>query len=61
MKWLSNFRNVKYLLIAMAAVIAAASLFVSNSLVRELKAEEEKKMLVWAEAPNIHRKYFTCR
>ena len=52
MKWFSNFRNVKYLLIAMAAVIAAASLFVSNSLVQELKTEEEKKMLVWAEAMN---------
>lgn len=52
MKWFANFRNVKYILIAIAAVIAAASLLVSNSLVKDLKAEEEKKMEIWAEAMN---------
>ena len=52
MKWLANFRNVKYLLIAIAAIIAVASLLVSNSLVKDLKAEEEKKMEIWAEAMN---------
>ena len=52
MKWFANFRNVKYILIAIAAAIAAASLLVSNSLVKDLKAEEEKKMEIWAEAMN---------
>ncbi|MBQ4062690.1 MAG: HAMP domain-containing histidine kinase [Bacteroidaceae bacterium] len=52
MKWFANFRNVKYILIAIAAVIAAASLLVSNSLVKDLKTEEEKKMEIWAEAMN---------
>lgn len=52
MKWYSNFRGVKYFLIAIAALIAAASLFVSNSLVEDLKTEEVKKMQVWAEAMN---------
>lgn len=52
MKWFANFRNVKYILIAAAAVIATASLLVSNSLVEDLKAEEEKKMQIWAEAMN---------
>ncbi len=52
MKLLSNFRGIKYILIAIAAVIAAVSLLVSNSLVKDLKAEEEKKMEIWAEAMN---------
>ena len=34
----------------MAAVIAAVSLLVSNSLVEDLKQEEERKMEVWASA-----------
>ncbi|MBQ8270361.1 MAG: HAMP domain-containing histidine kinase [Bacteroidaceae bacterium] len=50
MKWYSNFRNVKYILIAVAAAIAAASLIVSHLLVEDLKAEEVKKMQVWADA-----------
>ncbi len=50
MKWYSNFRNVKYVLIAVAAIIAAASLIVSHLLVKDLKAEEVKKMQVWADA-----------
>lgn len=50
MKWFSNFKNVKYLLILIAAVIAAGSLFISNSLVADLKNEELNKMRVWAEA-----------
>ena len=52
MQWFSNFRSVKYLLIAVAAIIAVASLLVSNSLVKKLRAEEEKKMEIWAEAMN---------
>lgn len=50
MKWFSNFRYVKYLLIIVAAAIAAVSLLVSNSLVEDLKLEEERKMEVWASA-----------
>ena len=50
MNWFSNFRNVKLILIVVAAIIAATSLFVSNSLVKDLKSEEEKKMQVWAAA-----------
>ena len=50
MKWFSNFRYIKYLLIIVAAVIAAVSLLVSNSLVEDLKLEEERKMEVWASA-----------
>lgn len=50
MKWFSNFRYIKYLLIIVAAVIAAVSLLVSNSLVEDLKQEEERKMEVWASA-----------
>ena len=36
MKWYNNFRNVKFVLIAVAALIALASLYVSNTLVNEL-------------------------
>ena len=50
MNWFSNFRYVKYLLIIVAAAIAAVSLLVSNSLVEDLKLEEERKMEVWASA-----------
>ena len=50
MKWFSNFRNAKYLLIALAALIAVASLLVSNLIVEDLKKEEERRMLVWASA-----------
>lgn len=50
MKWFSNFRNVRYLLIAVAAVIAVASLVISNILVEDLKLEEKNKMEMWASA-----------
>ena len=48
MKPFSNFRDIKYLLIVVAAIIAAASLFVSNNFVEKLKLEEKNKMQVWA-------------
>ena len=41
---------MKIILVVAAVLIAVASLIVSNSLVRELKAEERNKMEVWAEA-----------
>ncbi|MBR3884514.1 MAG: HAMP domain-containing histidine kinase [Bacteroidaceae bacterium] len=50
MKLFSNFRSIKYLLILVAAVIAAGSLFISDKLVADLKNEELNKMRVWAEA-----------
>ena len=50
MKWFNNFRNVKYLLVVVAAMIAVASLFVSNGFVDRLKLEEKNKMQVWASA-----------
>ena len=50
MKWYTNFRNVKNMLIVVAAFIAATSLFVSNALVNDLKREEEAKMQIWASA-----------
>ena len=50
MKWFNNFRNAKYALIAVAAVIAVASLLVSSLIVDDLKCEEERRMMVWASA-----------
>ena len=50
MKWFNNFRNAKYVLIAVAALIAVASLLVSNIIVEDLKQEEELRMMVWASA-----------
>ncbi len=50
MKWFNNFRNAKYALIAVAAVIAVASLLVSSLIVDDLKEEEERRMEVWASA-----------
>lgn len=50
MKWFNNFRNAKYVLIAVAAVIAVASLLVSNIIVDDLKQEEVRRMEVWASA-----------
>lgn len=50
MQWYKNFKNIKYLLIAFAALIAVGSLYVSNALTSELKKEELNKMQVWAEA-----------
>ncbi len=50
MQWYKNFNNVKYLLVAVAAVIAASSLYVSHSLTDDLKQEEMNKMQLWAEA-----------
>lgn len=50
MKWFDNFRNAKYVLIAVAALIAVASLLVSNIIVDDLKQEEVRRMEVWASA-----------
>ena len=50
MKLFKNFRNAKYVLIAVAAVISVVSLWVSNLIVEDLKQEEERRMAVWASA-----------
>lgn len=50
MKCFNNFRKVKVLLILCAAIIAASSLWFSNTLVNDLKDEEMKKMEMWASA-----------
>jgi len=41
---------LRYLLIAMAIIIAIGSLIVSHSLVKDLSKEERNKMEIWAEA-----------
>lgn len=50
MNWFGNFKNVRYLLILVAAAIAVVSLYVSHTLVTDLQNEEHNKMEVWAEA-----------
>ena len=50
MKLYSNFKDIKFLLVVVAAMIVASSLFVSNSFVNKLKLEEKNKMQVWASA-----------
>lgn len=50
MQWTDRIRQVKIILVVAAVVIAVVSLVVSNSLVRELAAEEHNKMEIWAEA-----------
>lgn len=50
MKWFNNFRNVKFLLVVVAAIIAVASLFISNGFIEKLKLEEKNKMQIWASA-----------
>ena len=50
MKCFNNFRYVKYVLVLVAAMIAVASLFVSNNFVEKLKLEEKNKMQIWASA-----------
>ena len=50
MQWTDRIRQVKIILVAMAVLIAVASLVVSNLLTRDLYLEEHKKMEIWAEA-----------
>ena len=50
MQWTDRIRQVKILLVLSALAIAAASLVISHYLVRDLEAEEMRKMEVWAEA-----------
>ena len=50
MQWTDQIRNVKISLVITAVLIAGASLFVSHSLIKDLQAEEHRKMGIWAEA-----------
>ena len=50
MQWTDRIRQVKIILVVAAVVIAVASLFISQYLVRDLSIEEHHKMEVWAEA-----------
>ena len=43
-------RRFRYVFIITAAIIAIASIWVANTLVNELKAEEHKKIKIWAES-----------
>lgn len=48
--WIDRMRQVKLGLVVSALVIAAVSLVVSHTLIRDLEAEERNRMSVWAEA-----------
>lgn len=50
MHWTDHIRQVKITLVAVAVIIATASLYVSHILVSDLQVEEQNKMGVWAEA-----------
>lgn len=50
MQWTDRSKLVKTALIAAAVLIAAVSLMVSRTLVRDLSVEERNKMEVWSEA-----------
>ena len=50
MQWYDRIRQVKFLLVATAIVIAVGSLIISNYLVRDLALGEHQNMEVWAEA-----------
>ena len=50
MQWYDRIRQVKFLLITMAIIIAVGSLFVSHLLVRDLAEGERRNMEVWADA-----------
>lgn len=46
----NRIRNIKIILVAVAILIAIATLFTSNYLIRDLQQEERQRMEVWAEA-----------
>jgi len=50
MQWTDRIRQVKILLVALAIIIAIASLLISHFLVRDLSKEEQRRMEVWAQA-----------
>ncbi|MBQ6964996.1 MAG: HAMP domain-containing histidine kinase [Bacteroidaceae bacterium] len=50
MQMFDRIRNIKYVLVLFAIVIAIGSLLTSNYLISDLKQEEKNRMVVWAEA-----------
>lgn len=50
MQWYDRIRQIKFLLLVMAVVIALGSLIISHYLVRDLAYGEHQNMEVWAEA-----------
>ena len=50
MQLFDRIRNIKYVLVLTAVVIAIGSLLTSNYLISDLKKEETNRMEVWAEA-----------
>ena len=54
MQWTDRIRQVKIFLVISAIIIAGLSLLVSHYLVSDLKAEEQRKMEVWAEAMRFY-------
>ena len=50
MGFFERMRNVRYLLVLIAIIIAIGSLLTSNYLITDLQKEETKRMEIWAEA-----------
>lgn len=50
MQMFDRIRNIRYVLVLVAVVIAIGSLLTSNYLISDLEQEERNKMEVWAEA-----------
>ncbi len=50
MQWTDRNKQIKYLLIVAAVIIATVSLVFSHVLVKNLEEEARSKMSVWAEA-----------
>ena len=50
MQWTDRNKQIKYMLIVAAVIIAAVSLVFSHVLVKNLEEEARSKMSVWAEA-----------
>ncbi len=50
MKLYTNIRKWRWILLGLAVMIVAASLWYTNMLVRKIKLEEERKVRIWAEA-----------
>ena len=50
MSWTNNTKEIKYILIAAAVIIAGVSLVYSHFLVKSLERDANDKMGIWAES-----------
>lgn len=50
MEWTERLKRVKVAIVLVGVIIAALSLFISHSLISDLKKQEKNNMEVWAEA-----------